>query len=150
MKLFLVCCLIALSQAAICSAAEPGSPDALVGCYAVVVGAWQPPVELGRSAISLVPPAHIKLTRVRGTRGWANRHFIVVPILGATSQHQGIYWDVTPEHEVRVVFTNGFSGLTMSLRSTSAGLSGSATSFWDSGRPSQSASVTAKRVACAS
>jgi hypothetical protein len=74
---------------------------------------------------------------------------MVVPALGATSQHEAMYWDVTADGEVQLVFTSGSEGITMLLRRTEAGLSGVARTFWVHGpHPEQTTPVTLESVSC--
>jgi len=57
------------------------------------------------------------------------------------------YWNEV-DGELRIVFSEIVSGFTLVLNRVNGALSGTATRYWDSGRPEQTAQITAKRVAC--
>lgn len=131
------------------SAAPKSSQRALVGCYSVNVGDWRPVLDSGPTPRPLIAPAHVRLTGTRGTSGWAKKHLVVVPALGATAMHDAMYWDVSPEGEIQIVFTSGSAGMRISLRADAAGLTGVARSFWAHGPfPEQTAAVTLSTVPC--
>ena len=71
------------------------------------------------------------------------------PALGAEpSIHRITYWRSFTDGEVRLVFSTGFSGLTMRLRLEGANLVGTASTFWDFIRKAQKAKVQATKVPC--
>src|SRR5207245_2294303 len=94
------------------------------------------------------PPEAIAVTsdlvRVIGER----KEFAITPALGAKSSvHKRSYW--YPENgRLTLVWTNGFSGLTMSLERTAGGLAGTAHTFWDFDRQAQRSDVSAQEVSC--
>ena len=135
------------------SAAPFSTPPAyeVAGCYAVSVGAWMPAANLGPNATLLVPPLHINLTSEPGIGFWGQRHFMVVPALGATAQHEIMYWGVTPDADVRIVLERSVFGLVLSLRPRGPELTGTAHTYWrgpDNRYPEQSAPVMLSRVSC--
>ena len=76
---------------------------------------------------------------------------MVVPALGATSEHLTMYWGVAPDGDVRIVFEGGVFGLAFSLQSSGAKLTGTARTFWlgpGSRFPEQIAPAMLSRVSC--
>jgi hypothetical protein len=77
---------------------------------------------------------------------------MVVPALGATAQHETMYWGITPDGEVRIVFeSSGASGIVLSLRLLGPKLIGTARTFGRGGGnhlPEQSAPATLSSVSC--
>jgi hypothetical protein len=75
---------------------------------------------------------------------------MVVPVLGATSEHLTMYWGVASDGDVRIVF-DGVFGLAFSLQPSGAKLTGTARTFWrgpGSRFPEQIAPAMLSRVSC--
>jgi hypothetical protein len=106
-------------------------------------------MNLGEDTIFSTPPGRIELQAHRGTRSFERRGWIVRPARGTErSVHSFSFFTVTSSDSIQVVWTTGFSGLTMDLAAARDTLRGQAHTFWDFGRPSQSADATLIRVSC--
>jgi hypothetical protein len=122
---------------------------AIAGCYAIELGPWLPDMGQNRSndGIFLIPPDEITLTTT--SHGDRSTHYVVRPALRVTpSVHKVMLWSATPPDTVEVIFSNGFSGFTVSVVPRGDILVGQAVSFWDFPRPSQKASAVLRRMSC--
>jgi hypothetical protein len=116
------------------------------GCYKLAVSPWAPV----RSKPYINPPAAIELTEVPTRQ--LDEGFVVKPALGAAGLRFGIsYWNVTPDGTIRVEWTDGFSGITMTLRRRGLVLVGFVETFSDVEEidaPLPKAEVQAEKVSC--
>jgi hypothetical protein len=120
----------------------------VLGCYDLILGSWVPRLALGGDETYLTPPAIIELTSERGP-DWPNQGLLVRPAAGARSSvHRYAYWNLRSADQVEVVFTNGFSGVHMSMKFDLVEMRGEAESFWDFPRPVQQAPALLRRRAC--
>lgn len=126
------------------------SPEAVQGCYELALSPWFPEMKLGEDEEFITPPPRIQLFAEKGTEGWEGNGYIVRPAPGVKpSIHRGAYWLPKGRKSLEIVFTTGFSGLMMGLKTADAEtLRGRATTFWDFDRKKQTAEVTARRVPC--
>jgi hypothetical protein len=133
-----------------CAAFHDLKPEEVAGCYQVKLTDWQPPMQLGGDLEFVSPPDRIELKLERSEHPWRKASHVVVP---TPDSRETIFtsgeWTVS-ENEVQMLWTNGFSGLTMELSASKEGLRlrGTAHTFWDFPRPTQTAGVEATRVAC--
>jgi hypothetical protein len=119
------------------------------GCYELRLTQWSPSIALGADIAFITPPPRVELTAIPD-RTWDPHAFRVTPAAGAApSVHRRAYWTSDGRH-VDIVWTNGFSGLTMDLEERGPDLIGKAHSFWDFSRPGQTSDVTATRISCES
>jgi hypothetical protein len=125
------------------------SPEAISGCYQLTLSEWHPKLNLGDDAVFVTPPASVKLLNERGTSGWEASGFIARPAPGVPPTiHRGSYWLPTGTRSIKIVWTTGFSGLSMNLTLEESGLRGTTESFWDFPRQHQTADVVARKVDC--
>jgi len=122
-------------------------------CYGLQLGKWDPVLNIGDDSEFSTPPAVVSFSRVKseGFGSYGGKvSYRVLPTNGARmSVHGPGFW--TPQtrtDSVSIVWTTGFSGLTMSLGVTTDTLSGTARTFWDFPRTRQTAKVLGVRVAC--
>jgi hypothetical protein len=141
--------ILALAAHGSCaSSRENRTPEAISGCYEMKVSDWQPRLPLEGDAEFITPPDRIHLELEKPERGWRKGSYLVRPLPGSRSSiFRSGEW-VFSDDEVRILWTTGFSGLTMDLSITRHGLRGLAHTFWDFPRPTQTAAVEAKRVSC--
>jgi hypothetical protein len=119
------------------------------GCYELRLTQWSPALSLGDDLIFVAPPSRVALTTTPD-HTWDEHAFRVNPEGGATpSIHKSSYW-TSDTHRVHIVWTTGFSGLTMDLEQRGLDLIGTAHTFWDFDRPRQTSHVVATRVPCES
>jgi len=123
------------------------------GCYRLQLAKWEPTMDIGEDTIFSTPPSVVFFSRLKNewfASGRGNVSYRILPTNGAhLTVHGPGYWTPTARVDsVSVVWTTGFSGLTMSLAVTSDTLSGSAQTFWDFGRTRQAAKVLGVRVPC--
>jgi hypothetical protein len=119
------------------------------GCYELRLTQWSPALSLGDDRIFVTPPSRVALTTTPD-HTWVEHAFRVTPEGGATpSIHKSSYW-TSDTHRVHIVWTTGFSGLTMDLEQRGLDLIGTAHTFWDFDRPRQTSHVVATRVPCES
>lgn len=122
----------------------------MAGCYDLRLGEWSPPMALGGDTVFLQPPSRIELDTTMGTvRGGRVRGYGLQPAPGARpSVHRYAYWTVSDSLGVRLVWTNGLSGVRMLLQPQGNTLRGTAETFWDFDRPKQTTGAVASPVAC--
>jgi hypothetical protein len=102
----------------------------VAGCYQLQLSPWTPTLSLGEDEIFILPPSKIALTATPG-HTWDPHGFKVTPSGGAPqSIHKASYW-TRNGHHLRIVWTTGFSGLTMDLRERGSNLEGTARTFWE-------------------
>jgi hypothetical protein len=139
------------------SAAEPKdddtpvSPEAIQGCYELTMSRWVPDMKWGDDEAFITPPRRIQLFAERGTEGFETNGYLVRPAPGTKpSIHRGSYWIPKGSKKLQIVWSTGFSGLVMELKTSDAEvLRGKATTSWDFNRTKQTAEVTARRIPCA-
>jgi hypothetical protein len=126
------------------------SPEAVQGCYALTMSPWFPPMRLGDDEQLITPPPRIQLLTEKGTEEGESRGYLVRAAPGAQpSIHSSMYWLPKGSKTLEITFTDGFSGVVLSLKTADAEtLHGKATTFWDFDRRRQVAEVTARRVSC--
>jgi hypothetical protein len=128
---------------------ELAKPENIQGCYELTLSAWRPNLNLGEDAVFVTPPRQIQLFAERGTQGWESEGYVVKPAPGVKpSIHRGSYWLPKSSQSIKIVWTTGFSGLTMILKIEGTDLHGEAQSFWDFPRRQQKADVVARKVEC--
>jgi hypothetical protein len=120
------------------------------GCYQLRVTNWQPPLQLGGDLQFVLPPDRIHLTLERPERAWRKGSYVVTPAPGSRDTiYTSGEWLVSGGR-VEILWTTGFSGLTMELSAGRNGLRGTARTFWDFPRPTQTAAVEGTPVPCPS
>jgi hypothetical protein len=94
------------------------------------------------------PPARVELT-MTPDHTWDKRGLKVTPASGLKpSIHKHPYWTTDDAHHIHIVWTTGFSGLTMDLEERGSNLVGTAHTFWDFDRQRQTSEVVATRISC--
>ena len=125
------------------------NPDSVQGCYELTMSAWRPTMNLGEDRVFITPPHRVQLFAERGTQGWEKDGYIVKPAPGvAPSIHRGSYWLPKGPQLIEIVWTTGFSGLSMTLKIDGEVLRGTSQSFWGFPRKRQVADVVARKVDC--
>jgi hypothetical protein len=122
-------------------------PARLSGCYALALGAWNPPRTAGDEPFQ-TPPSVFALLDSIGENAFERGQRIARPTIGV--QGGSASWRRTSADSVRVDWTNGYVGVRLDLEVTPRGLEGTATAFSDvvRGQPWPSAPATAVRASC--
>lgn len=124
---------------------EPTTAPAPLGCYSLTLGAWS--AELPEPLPP--PPAQLQLTDSLGTTVLENGRRVVRSMpAGSVKAYPFQFWEPREQGDVLVIFSNGFTGMTMDLAPVPAGLSGTARAFFDFGTFDVSASVQLTRASC--
>jgi hypothetical protein len=144
---------IALGVSVVLSApavATPSQASHLAGCYSLSLGPWLPHLpEYDSENMSVTLPPRVRFELQRGTDGWAKGRRLVRPGPGAPAGSiEDAWWWVAPNGALVARWTDGFSGLKLTLKQTDNGLHGAVESVWDYHRPTQIREVTALKISC--
>jgi len=124
-------------------------PEIIQGCHELGTLNWRPDLKLGEDAEFITPPRRIQILAEHGSKGFEQDGYLVRPAPGVhRSIHRASYWVPEGPKAIEVVWTTGFSGLTMRLNLEGETLRGKATTFWDFPRREQTAEVVAHKVDC--
>jgi hypothetical protein len=126
-------------------------PKSWVGCYAVTLGTWVPPMDLGRERQFIAPTTGLHLLAKRLSKRGApfpTTHLVEPIVDPKQSVYEGNYWQILDDGRVRITWTNGFSSLTMNLLPEGQNLRGTALTFWDNGSREFTAEVVLTRIEC--
>jgi hypothetical protein len=123
------------------------------GCYQLVPGRWWP-WSFGEDTVYVTPPARIELLSKPGTEGFEKYGLIIRAITPPPMPHPTVhpvssYWQIESTNRVDLVWTNGFSGVTLKLEKHGTELRGWAHPHFDF--PTlipRFQRATAKRIAC--
>ncbi|MGQ0641084.1 MAG: hypothetical protein ACT4P6_09995 [Gemmatimonadaceae bacterium] len=123
------CLAVSLAAAVACSDTEVTAPSPLA-CYALTLGAWS-----GQLPEPLPPPpTALQLTDSLGTQVLENGRRVVRSMPhGSVKAYPFQYWVPREQGDLLVVFSNGFTGMTLDLTPSGAGaanFSGTARAFF--------------------
>jgi hypothetical protein len=119
------------------------------GCYELRLGRWWP-WGMGDDTPLATPPTQIELKLERGKDYFEKDELLIRQIGSATRAHGSSFWVPTDDSAVLLVWTNGFSGVSLRLRKSGSDLQGWAHAHFDFPRPPHVAHVVATPVACGS
>jgi hypothetical protein len=126
--------------------------SSFIGCYELVLGRWWP-WSFGGDTIYVTPPTRIELLPEAGTKGFEKNGLVIraiPPQTGMTSGRGGpSYWQVKSGNQVDLVWTDGFTGVTLTLEKHGDELRGWAHPHFDG--PTfvpRVQHVIAKRIVC--
>ena len=121
-------------------------------CFDLALAPWSPNLGLQGDTIFSTPPMTVRFTRIKNSWFASDDElsFRVAPANGAPmSVHGPGFWTpVAGKDSVSIVWSTGFSGLSMKLAVAADVLRGEAETFWDFPRPHQTSQVTGLRVPC--
>jgi hypothetical protein len=124
-------------------------PESIQGCYDLGTLSWKPDLKLGEDETFITPPQRIQILAERGSVGFEKNGYLVRPAPGfSKSIHRASYWESPGPRTIEIVFTTGFSGLSMKLKVEGETLRGEAKTHWDFPRRKQTAQVNAHRTEC--
>src|SRR5688500_361371 len=132
------------------SSAQPSpAPADLVGCYALEVSEWSPPIGADSLYYRIPPVVRFDSAQAEGRGGW-----VLAPNIGYPGRRRPPIpdiprWEVARD-TVRLVWSNGFSSTIVTLLRDDASLVGEAIARNDftDGRPAARATVRALRQTC--
>ncbi len=136
---------------------EPEAIPMMAGCYDLNV-LWFPDVFVEDSHLSLSRDLRIKLDTIPGTDRFETRGLVVRRIDGSDwgptypggSSRWMAYWLPHRRDRLTVIWTTGYHGMQMRLRTTSSGLRGTALESTDLAHPLMGrARIRATRIDCA-
>lgn len=109
--------MIAVPSVADQNAASNRSPLDIkfAGCYQLNLGRWWP-WGFGEDNQFVTPPQRIELLSEQGTEGWERRHLLLRAMPNASGRKGPSFWEVQDENRIDLVWTDGFTGLTVDLR----------------------------------
>jgi len=124
-------------------------------CYTISRGPWSPVLDLGGDSVFSIPTRTIRFLGRKAD--WTRDpdspvEMLAIPANGSRMTIHGTpsWMPSSDGHGIEIVWSTGFSGLTMRLQTADSGatLTGQAETFWDFPREVQRAPVQAKRVEC--
>jgi hypothetical protein len=151
--------LILLAFPSECPAQEAAPPSGsqissaaaapFAGCYELHLGRWWP-WGMGDDTKFATPPPRIELKLQHGAEGFEQNGLLIRAIPPGTVSRRASYWLPQPYNRVVLIWTSGFSGVSLRLHKNWDDLGGWAHAFFDFPRPPHVAHVKAKRIACES
>jgi len=124
-------------------------PEKVQGCYELGTLEWRPDLKLGKDAVFITPPPRIQILVEGGTSGFEKNEYLVRPAPGLQpSIHSSTYWVPKGPNSIELIFTTGFSGLSIYFKLEGDTLQGTAQTFWDFDRKQQTAHVVAHKIDC--
>ena len=132
---------------------QPSPPTkSFEGCYELTLGRWWP-WSFGGDNELVTPPPRIRLLSERGAKGFEQDGFLIraiPPRKGTASGREGpSYWNVKSANEIDLIWNDGFTGVTLSLKRSGDELRGWAHPHFD--HPilvPRIAYVTARKTSC--
>lgn len=132
-------------------AQESPEANALVGCYALDLGEWEPALMEGNRANQTPPDTLLLSDQVGDGAGspFERGRKLVRPVIDR-GRTPTAFWIEDGSGTVQIVWTNGHSGVRLNVTATeNDGLTGVAEAFTDVlGRPLPRSEVTLRRVQC--
>ena len=120
------------------------------GCYELQLGRWWP-WSMGEDTEFATPPRRIELQLRQGTDGFERDGFAIRTIPAVGSSRRKAYWQPQGSEGVSLIWTDGFTGVTLRLTKHGKELRGWAHPHFDSARlVPHVAHVTASPILCGS
>ncbi len=122
------------------------------GCYKLKLGRWWP-WSFGGDNEFVTPPSKIELLAIQGTEGFETEGFLIRGIppaqVNTIGRRRASFWQVKSKNDVELIWTTGFSGVTLNLSKHGDDLRGWAHPFFDFPTSPRIMHITAPRIACA-
>jgi hypothetical protein len=149
--LVVVCfCFALLRSEAKSQTQTAGLTKSFEGCYELTLGRWWP---FDEDLRFIAPPSRVRLLTELGTKGFEKDRFLIRAIpteKGAALGHRrASNWNVKSANEIDLIWNNGFTGVTLSLKKSGDELNGWAHPHFDF--PSlipNTAHALARKIAC--
>ena len=136
--------VVALLVSGACSESPITAPSPLA-CYTLTLGAWNAALPEPLPP----PPATLQLTDSLGTHILENGRRVVRTLpAGSQKSYLFQFWEPREHGDVLVVFSTGFTGMTLDLAPEGDDLEGTARAFFDFGTFDLQAPVQLTRSAC--
>jgi hypothetical protein len=101
------------------------------GCYQLSLGRWWP-WGFGEDNQFVTPPERIELLTKQGTDGWERGHLLLRALPNTSGRKGSSFWEVQDDHRIDLVWTDGFTGVTIDLRNEGNEFRGKAHPHFDS------------------
>jgi len=134
-----ICAAFALA----CSAEEALAPIPLA-CFSVSLGSCAPDL----SEPLPPPPGAIRLTDSLGADGLESGRTLVSAVPTAAESYRWSWWEQRGADSLHIVFSTGFTGITLHLVRRGNDFEGSASAFFDFTAESPEATARLTRTAC--
>jgi hypothetical protein len=126
-----------------CSSEDAVTPIPLA-CFAVSLGTWAPALPEPLPPV----PATIRLTDSLGVDGLESGRMQVMAVPAESESYRWAWWDRRGGDSLRVVFSTGFTGVTLHLTRRGSDFEGSAAAFFDFTYESPEATARLTRTDC--
>ena len=125
---------------------------ALHGCYKLAIGRWWP-WGFGEENSYVTPPSRVELLSEHGTKGFEQYGFLLRTMPRKEEAPAGSrefsYWQVRSSDQIDLIWTDGFTGVTLELEKKGDELSGWAHPHFDAVKLiPRTARVVARSIAC--
>ncbi len=124
------------------SAAAP-----FAGCYELNLGRWWP-WGMGEDTRFATPPSRVELRLQRGRDGFEQNGLLIRTIPSDPASRRSSFWLPQGNNGLDLIWTTGFSGVSLRLTRHGKELRGWAHAFFDFPRPPHVAHVTARPINC--
>jgi hypothetical protein len=101
------------------------------GCYQLSLGRWWP-WGFGEDNQFVTPPQRIELLSKQGTEGWEQDHLLLRAMPNTFGRKGPSFWKVVDDNRIDLVWTDGFTGVTIDLRKKENEFRGKAHPHFDS------------------
>jgi hypothetical protein len=152
-SMFAISCTMHKDELVASRQVAPAVPVAsFAGCYELTLERWWP-WSLGEDTKYATPPTLVKLLLERGTVGFEKNEFLVraLPARKGTVSGRGgpSYGQIKASNRIDLIWTDGFTGVTLALEKSGDELHGWAHPHFDAPKlVPRIAHVTARRTAC--
>ncbi len=119
------------------------------GCYELQLGRWWP-WGMGEDTQFATPPRGVELRLQRGTEGFEQEGLLIRTIPSDPAPRRSSFWLPHGHNGLDLIWTTGFSGVSLRLTRNGRELRGWAHAFFDFPRPPHVAHVTARPINCGS
>jgi hypothetical protein len=122
------------------------------GCYQLTIGKWWP-WAFGEDTKYVTPLSRIRLLSEHGTKGFEQDGFLLRTIPrkeeAPAGSRESSYWLARSTNQIYLIWTDGFTGVTLMLEKKGDELSGWAYPHFDAAKLiPRRAHVVARRIAC--
>jgi len=101
------------------------------GCYQLNLGRWWP-WGFGEDNQFVTLPQRIELLSKQGTEGWEQGHLLLRAMPNTFGRKGPSFWEARDDNRIELVWTDGFTGVTIDLRKEKHEFRGKAHPHFDS------------------
>ena len=129
----LAACVAIATPIAAADAVAKRSAKQGYGCYEVTISPWQPTLQLGKDIAYVTPPMILELTSKPFVRARTTAQWFLIRSVQQSSDYVHPYsaWCVEPDGTLILSWSDGFSGLSATLKWDGYRYIGTATTNWD-------------------